>query len=130
MLKRLKLIFPLLLIILLIVLIFPRRADAVVLFQDDFNDGDASDWIVARNMQWNNQSESCYFNGQPANWQVVDGKYGIVIDGKPCVTESMPIDQLWDNSWNNYIFESDITFIEGVDANIAFRYSKDTTRSI
>ncbi len=98
---------------------------ASVYFQDNFESGNANNWTVARNMQWNNQSEPCYFKGQPASWEVKNGRYGIAIDGKSCVTETMPIDQLWDDSWNNYIFESDITFIDGVDANIAFRYSDD-----
>jgi len=121
--KALAYFFNILIILFVIALLLPKTTNAEILFQDNFNDGNANGWIVERNIQWSNQSQPCYNNGQPANWKVVDGKYGIIINGPSCTTETMPIDELWNSSWNNYVFESDISFIIGLDANIAFRYS-------
>ncbi|HAF64130.1 MAG: hypothetical protein UX85_C0002G0002 [Candidatus Beckwithbacteria bacterium GW2011_GWB1_47_15] len=106
---------------LFVLLIFPNKSSAAVLFQDNFDDGNANGWIVARNMQWGNNLLPCYKEGQPTDWAVQDGKYGIYIVGQSCVTETMPAS--WDNSWNNYIFEADVIFVRGTDGNIAFRYS-------
>jgi len=102
---------------------FAPSVKAEILFQDNFDDGDANDWIVARNMQWSNQSQPCYNSGFPTNWEVKDGRYGISINGPSCVTESMPTNNVWNLEWNDYIIETDITFEKGVDGNIAFRYS-------
>ena len=124
MLKRLLSTFSYLLIILLLSLISPTSVKAAILFQDNFDSGDAN-WEVSRNMQWSNQSTPCYYQGSPTNWEIKNGRYGITIDGPGCVTESVPIDQVWNNAWNDYIFESDITFVDGEDANIAFRYKGD-----
>ena len=99
------------------------KTRAAVLFQDNFNDGNANEWVVPRNMQWNNPSQSCSNDGAPVTWRVADGKYGISINGPGCVTETTPNDASWNDDWNDYIFEADITFITGTDANIAFRYS-------
>ncbi|MFC1627308.1 alpha/beta fold hydrolase [Patescibacteria group bacterium] len=95
---------------------------ANIIFQDNFDDGNADDWIVPRNMQWNNQSQPCYNKGVPANWEAKNGKYGISIDGPGCVTETVPNDSLWDDAWVNYIIDVDMEFVSGTDKNLAWRY--------
>ena len=86
---------------------------AEILFQDNFDDGEASGWIIPRNQ--------CSEGGNQAEWKVENGKYGISINGPSCVTETIP--ENWNDSWNDYIFETDVAFETGTDGNIAFRYS-------
>lgn len=123
MLKKFLLIFFNLLIILLIYALIPKSVDAVVFFQDNFNNDSAEKWEVARSVQYGNLNKPCYFEEAPAEWRIIDKRLGIKIDGPSCVTEITPQDKFWNSSWNNYIFESDINVSVGVDANIAFRYS-------
>ncbi len=104
-------------------LFFPKSVRASVLFEDNFDDGNLDGWVVARNMQWNNPTQPCLLEGQPTNWVVTNGKIGIHIRGSSCITEIMPSNPIWNSSWNDYIFETDIIFVRGTDSNIAFRYS-------
>lgn len=80
-----------------------------ILFQDNFDDGDANGWIIIRNL--------C-----GSTWSVKDGRYSNSIIGRDCVTESVPEDSLWDNAWQNYSLEVDITPMSGGDWNLAFRF--------
>ena len=121
--KRVLLFFCVIFTLTLSFLFFASPVSAAILFQDNFDDGDANGWTVARNMLWSAQSFSCQNSGSEANWVVQNGKYGIVINGSGCVTETIPDDFVWDSSWNDYIFEADVIFVDGVDANIAFRYT-------
>ena len=79
------------------------KVSAGVLFQDDFNDGDADGWVVPRNMQWSNSSQPCLDGSTPATWRVSGGKYGISINGPGCVTETTPNDANWNEDWNDYV---------------------------
>ncbi|OGK47358.1 hypothetical protein A2963_04450 [Candidatus Roizmanbacteria bacterium RIFCSPLOWO2_01_FULL_40_13] len=111
------------LIILSCFLFLPKEVFGEILFQDNFDDGNSNGWIVARNMQWGNQSNPCYKDGSPTDWEIKDGRFGIYIAGPGCVTEVSPTDGVWNSSWNNYIFETDVEFVRGTDHNLAFRYT-------
>lgn len=100
-----SLIFPLFLI---------SYASHKVLYED-FDDGDLNGWIVTRNQ--------CLYNGNPAEWRVVNGKLVIKTNGGRCFTEIMPDDNLWGDIGNNYIVEFDMTLVTGADHTIAFRYT-------
>ena len=113
MLKKALLTFLYFLIILLIPVFSPKTTNAAILFQDNFDDGNADGWIISRNL--------CSSGN---HWEVKNGKYGIKIDStRPCLTETIPSDFNWDNSWNDYIVELDMEFVSGVDRNFAVRYS-------
>lgn len=82
---------------------------------ENFDDGNDDGWIVTRN--------PCFYNGQPAQWQVINGKLNIKINSFGCVTEIIPNDALWNNLGNDYSVEFDETIISGTDHNFAFRYN-------
>lgn len=102
------------LILLLTITFFsnPPSVSAITLFSDDFEDGDFSDWTVARN--------PC-----GSNWQILERngskKLGIAINHSTCVTEIYP--NSWDSSQNNYLLETDMDFVSGTDKNLAFRFT-------
>lgn len=80
-----------------------------VYFQDNFDDGEASDWTIVRN--------TCL-----ADWVVENNKYGIRIN-RWCTTESLP------NTINippdiSYSFEVDMTMSQSIymDRNFVFKY--------
>jgi hypothetical protein len=81
-----------------------------VLFQDNFNDNDFSDWTVVRNFQWGNPSLPCFNNGQPALWEILQGRLGITIDGPSCMTEIIPNNL--DLSGHDFLYEFDWLFKE------------------
>lgn len=88
----------------------PRSVHAdTVIFDDNFDDNDVSDWSVVRN--------TC-----STGWTVGNGQYGINIPS-PCITETIP------NSLNiptneNYKFEVDMytTPSANMDRNFVFKY--------
>lgn len=82
-------------------------ADTII-YEDNFNDGNADGWIVPR--------EPC--SGGP--WQVQNFKYGIPNPG--CVTETIPSSLILTNS--PYIYEVDMTIPDSVnqDRNFIFKY--------
>lgn len=98
--------------------ISPRITNAqAILFQDNFDDEDISDWSVPRN--------EC----SPANWVLVNNgtveipnfRYGIVIN-KNCVTETIPLN-LTIPANVAYSFEVDITMPDNSsDRNFVFKY--------
>ncbi|KKU08989.1 MAG: hypothetical protein UX13_C0052G0001 [Candidatus Woesebacteria bacterium GW2011_GWB1_45_5] len=102
----------------LLLLIFPKRVQAqVVLFQDDFNDGDVHDWVVIRN----GCSPSTWALRNIGSPEVPNFQYGIVINGR-CITEtipsslSIPVDI-------SYSFEVDLAVTDNVsDRNFVFKY--------
>ncbi len=79
----------------------PSSALAIVLFSDNFNDGDASGWHV---------------DGVPG-WSVQDGRYGISLSG---VSNSLP--DIWDDSWKNIEYSVTLRGASGVDKNILVKY--------
>ena len=53
-------------------LVFPTNTLAdTLIFQDDFEDGNADGWIVT---------------GSPTNWSVVNGEYGIIVPYATIIT--------------------------------------------
>lgn len=63
-----------------------------ILFSDDFDSDNSDQWEVQRNKQWSNPTKSCEYNSVPTTWNIKDNKYGIEIEGSPCVTETAPKD--------------------------------------
>ncbi len=95
--------------ILLITFWQPSKTQAKqLIFSDNFDDGDFSDWQVVRNRQWNNSSKPCMNYDQPAQWEIKDGALGIDIDGPGCVTEIIP---------NNFELPENLNFIYEFDWN-------------
>jgi hypothetical protein len=67
----------------------PVQANTV-LFSAQFDSPDMSNWQVVRSQQWSNLTLPCMNKSVPAQWSIVNGELGIVIDGPPCVTEIVP----------------------------------------
>lgn len=96
-----------------------------VLFQDDFNNGNYNKWEVVMN--------DCIYNGQLANWKVVnksnddnDKKIGMISNGGPCFSELIPTDAAWDFSNKNYVVEFDMELVQGSDYAFLFRYQNNS----
>lgn len=70
----------------------PILATETHLFSDNFDDGDASNWVLRRSSRYYNPLLPCLNDGLPAVWQVVAGRLGIEIDGPSCSTEITPPD--------------------------------------
>jgi hypothetical protein len=95
---------------------FPSVAHGSIIFQDNFDDGNANGWITLQN--------NCLYNGSPSTWQVVNGKVGIKINsGGDCYADLLPNDLTWNSTINDYSVEFDMTLVEGTDHHFAFRYS-------
>ena len=93
-------------LLILAVFLFPSNALAQnIIFEDNFNDGAAEGWQVI---------------GSPTNWQVVNGEYGILVPSG--VTNTVPSDSLWNPDWQNYIYEVDLTGVQGTDKNILIKF--------
>lgn len=94
-----------------------------IIFQDNFDDGNADDWTVVENRQWSNPSEPCMYWDEPARWEVVDNKYGIKIDGLSCYTNTIP-NSISIPPNQDYSFEVDMTFTQSayMDRNFIFKY--------
>lgn len=67
-----------------------RPVSARTVFEDAFNRQDLTGWTVVRDFQWINNQKVCMNDGQPATWQVLLERLGIVIDGPGCFTEIIP----------------------------------------
>ena len=90
-------------------LVFPTNTLAdTLIFQDDFEDGNADGWIVT---------------GSPTNWSVVNGEYGIIVPSG--VTNTIPSDVVWGLPISQYIFEADIRGVQGTDKNIIVKYQDE-----
>ena len=108
------------LVLVVIIILFSPKKDIraqSVLFQDSFDDNDASDWNVVKN--------TCWYNGLVAKWEIHDGKYGVLINGGNCRTETVPT--LFSPPaifFNHFRYELDMTFSNSVsmDRNFIFRY--------
>lgn len=120
-----KTVFSISLMVLLTFLLFDRTGFKVmasenIVFTDDFNDGDISDWAVKRNIQWNNTTLPCMNGGNQAQWTAVNNNLRIDINGPACVIEIAPMNL--DLSVNNaYSIEFDWHFENGtqMDRNFA-----------
>ena len=77
---------------------------STTLFSDNFNDGDANGWEVVGS----------------SGWSVVGGQYGIYLS--PGLSNTVPVDSLWDNNWRDFIYEVDLRGVEGTDKNIILRF--------
>lgn len=71
-----------------------------ILFEDNFDDGDANGWQVTS-----------------GTWQIQNQKYGTKIGIQFTLAET----QIGDYLWTNYEFEVDLTVIAGEDRNLFFR---------
>lgn len=78
-----------------------------ILFQDNFNDGDANGWDVIT------QSGS-------GTWNVSNQQYGIHLD--PGLSNSVPNDSLWNPNWKNIRYELDLRGVYGTDKNILLKF--------
>lgn len=97
--------------ILVLNLFSPINANAQILFSDNFNDNNISDWETLENFQWSNPSQPCLYRpgNRPAQWEVVGGRVGIKIDSPGCFFSITP--QGFNlNSISAYAMEFDIEF--------------------
>ena len=97
-----------------------------LIFSDNFDDNDFSDWTVVRNMQWNNHSKVCMNYNQPATWNINQGALGIDINSPGCVTEIIP-NHLDMNQVPNFSYEFDWNFRTPPtgDHNVIFLWQDD-----
>lgn|GEM_PF-3104401 len=107
-------------IILLFYCFNPDKLYAVTVFQDNFNDGDFSNWDVVTDPDRAPCSDQ---------WTIKDGMLGININQSSCTTNIVPNDLIWNNLGNNYTIELDMKFVQGTDHNIAFRFSPGITKN-
>lgn len=107
-----------------LILLLPQKAFANdIIFSDNFDDDDISDWTVARNMQWDDPSFPCLNNNLPTSWIAQNGKVGIKISGPGCVTELVPTNFVLPQSINYaYNFDMEFTNTTAADRNVIFRY--------
>ncbi len=105
--------FILILIASIIALIFSpsKTLGQIILFSDDFNDGNAIGWNVI---------------GSPG-WNIQNGQYGIFLN--PGLSNTMPNDSSWNYNWTNIKYEVDLLGKQGVDKNILVKF-KDTSNFI
>ena len=75
-----------------------------ILFTDDFTSNNLENWTVVRNSQYYHPEKPCFNGGYPTQWEIIEGKLGIDIDGIACTTEIIPQD-LDLAEVNNYEFE-------------------------
>ncbi|HET7098948.1 MAG TPA: hypothetical protein VFI61_01790 [Patescibacteria group bacterium] len=93
-------------------LTFPYTALAeATLFTDDFSTPIATNWEI---------------QGAPG-WNIVDGKYGIYLN--PGLSNTFPIDTVWNYGWSNIAYDVDLTGLQGVDKNILVKF-KDSSNFI
>lgn len=100
------------LVFLILIFLFAYKVSAqVILFSDDFNDGDANGWQEI---------------GSPG-WSVQNGEYGILLS--PGLSNAVPSDSVWQYSWTNIEYKVDLRETHGVDKNILLKF-KDTSNFI
>lgn len=66
----------------------------------------------------NNSFPSGWSTSGYTNWKVLDGMFGV----QPSNDVSNAYPTLWESTWNDYVFETDIKRVSGSDGNVAFRY--------
>jgi len=87
-----------------------------ILFQDNFSHNSLSNWKMVRNQEWDDLSQPCFNQNMPAEWQILGGKLGMVIDGPNCTSEIVPrfIDM---SNIHSYQYDFDLTLNETTLAN-------------
>lgn len=96
--------------VILTLLSFSSNLFASDLFFDDFSD-------PTTYTRWTTFGTA----GAPS-WQIINGEYGIKIDGNFIVSNTYPIDNVWNSNWENYDLQVDLRGVHGTDKNLAFRY--------
>ena len=102
-----------------------------LIFSEDFEEETTntfpSNWIIARNMQWNHTSTACKNGVSDAQWKIREAsgnkKVGILIDGPGCITEIVPTSYLIPNT-SYYEFSVDMKLVGSVakDRSINYRW--------
>lgn len=102
--KKLLALIPFIFSFAFLLFLSPEVASATVLFQDNFDDGNADGWEVIR-----------------GTWEVRDKRYGTRIETPFTLAET----QVGEYSWTDYEFEVDLYVSEGCDRNLFFRSNKE-----
>jgi hypothetical protein len=89
----------------------PKAMAKTTLFSENFSNG-LSRWEFTRD-------DGRY-------WRIVDGQVEGYVDRGSTVTEMVPKDEYWDESWHNIEYSLDFTPLEGVDRNISFNFENLT----
>lgn len=84
----------------------PSHAQATV-FTEDF-ETDFHQWQPTRD------------NGN--NWLLLNGQADVYLEKPQTITEMVPKDEFWDQSWENLEYELDYIPLTGVDRNISFGF--------
>jgi len=95
--------------------ISPKEVKATVLFHDDFDNGDVSQW----NVEYITPSDPSHLYWQQSKWLVANGRYGIDLKNRQMRTYSVIAG---DRVWTNFIYTLEIKG-SGVDKNIIFYYN-------
>lgn len=83
-----------------------------ILFEDDFSDG-FEKWQFVRD--------------QGQHWTVNEGMANAYVNSKFSITEAVPKDQFWSDSWTNLEYSLDILPLAGVDRNVSFSFKNLST---
>lgn len=90
---------------------FSSKVSASVFFQDNFDSENASKWTTIGSSGWN----------------LLGGQYGIYLH--PGLSNTIPVDSMWNTNWKDIIYEVDLIEKQGVDKNILIKF-KDTSNFI
>jgi hypothetical protein len=88
---------------------FVSAASTLILFQDDFDDGNADGWTVLS-----------------GSWNVVNGEYICQLSGRDVRGTS----EAGEDAWADYTVEVDIKIVDGIDAGVDVRRSEDSHYSV
>ena len=86
---------------------YPNQVFAQVVFREDFSSG-YDRWQDTRGT----------FN----LWSIVDSTADVLITTGSTLAEIVPKSEHWDESWKNYIYKLDYTYLTGVDKALSFWY--------
>lgn len=91
-----------------------KKANAQMVFLDDFSNNTLSSWTVVSNRLWNDPNTPCRNFENIANWNVYNQSLLIEITGSPCYTEIVP-NILNVENIDNYIFAFNMTMPESMN---------------
>lgn len=96
--------------------LFYSHAYARFSFKESFNKQRANNWDVVKN--------NCYYRGALAQWEVLNGKYGIIINGvEGCSTFTIPKNfRLSDVNNFKYELDMELTGMADMDRGILITY--------
>lgn len=83
----------------------PTTAKAQTVFTDDFSN-EYEKWQDVRNT----------FN----LWSIVSEQANVFVNKRSTLAELIPKDEYWDDSWKNYVYSLEYTYIEGADKLLSF----------